>query len=207
MSDAEQFELELRKHFERGDFERIATLFLERYGHELLGFLCDRLHSSTKGADVFSTFAEDFWRGLPGFAWRSSLRAWAYALARNAAYRYTHGEGQNRHRTFSDDSPFGLELARLRTNTQLHKQTEVKSRMRALRERLSEEEQTLLILRVDRGMSYKEIAVVLGGSQELDAAEVARQAANLRQRFQQVKARLRSLAVEDGLLEDERSGG
>ena len=37
---------------------------------------------------MFSEFAEDFWRGLEGFRWRTSLRSWGYTLARNAANRY-----------------------------------------------------------------------------------------------------------------------
>lgn len=207
-SDSEQVDSELRQHFDRGDFDRTATLFLERYGQEILGFLTDRMHSGPKGADVFSQFAEDFWRGLPDFGWRSSLRAWAYALARNAAYRYRQSPGQRlKHQTFSDDSPFGMEVARLHSSTRLHQKTEVKSRMRQLRERLSEDDQTLLMLRVDRGLSWKELAVVLCKKEDLDPSELAREATNLRQRFQQVKARLRSLAVKEGLLGDDSSSG
>ncbi len=200
--DHEKLDLELRRHFERGDYEHTATLFLERYGQEILGFLANRLKSATASADVFSEFAEDFWKGLPTFAGHSSLRAWAYALARNAAYRYSKAPGQRRvHETFGDDSPYGEQVARHRTNTQLYMKTEVKSRMRALREQLSERDQALLILRVDRKLSWKDLAVALSEPQA-DADELARQAANLRQRFQQVKARLRSLAIQEGLLAD-----
>ena len=201
MSAGTELDDELRQHFERGDFDRTATLFLERYGREILGFLCDRMRSETRGADVFSMFAEDFWRGLPSFGWRSSLRAWAYALARNSAYRYTHAPEQRAHlRTFSDESPFGMEVMRLRTGTHVYEKTETKSRMRELREGLSEEDQTLLVLRVDRGLSYQEIAVVLCGTEDLEGDALRRQVANLRQRFQHVKSRLRSLAVQAGLL-------
>jgi len=200
----EQLDAELRQHFERGDYERTATLFLERYGPEISSFLTGRMRSPTKSADVFSQFAEDFWKGLPGFSWRSSLRAWAYALARNAAYRYGKSAGRAAHQTFSEDSPFAEQVARHRTNTQLYMQTEVKSRMRALREQLAEDEQTLLILRVDRGMSWQDLAVAFSDT-ELDAAELKRQATNLRQRFQKVKRQLRSLAVAEGLLADDPS--
>ena len=73
----EQFDAELRQIFEQGDLSQTATLFLARYGGEITGFLTNRLRSSTKGGGVFSEFAEDFWKGLPSFTWRSSLRAWA----------------------------------------------------------------------------------------------------------------------------------
>jgi RNA polymerase sigma-70 factor (ECF subfamily) len=74
-SDHEQLEQELRDHFERGDLERTATLFLDRHGREILGFLLNRTRNPTTSADIFSQFAEDFWKGFPGFSWRSSLRA------------------------------------------------------------------------------------------------------------------------------------
>jgi RNA polymerase sigma-70 factor (ECF subfamily) len=206
-SEQEDIEQELREHFDRGDFERTATLFLERYGQEILGFLSNRLRNATTSADVFSQFAEDFWKGLPSFSWRSSLRAWAYALARNAAYRHVHAPAHRRvHQTYGDDSPFGQQVARHRTNTQLYMKTEVKNRMRELRERLSEEDQTLLILRVDRKLSWNDLAVALSDT-DAETAELARKATNLRQRFQQVKSRLRALAIEDGLLPDQNKSG
>ncbi len=202
VTDHEDLERELREHWERGDLERTATLFLERYGQEILGFLASRLRNATTSADVFSQFAEDFWKGLPGFSWRSSLRAWAYALARNAAYRHSRAPAQRQlHQTFGEDSPFGQQVAQHRTNTQLYMKTEVKSRMRELRERLSEEDQTLLILRVDRKLSWKDLAVALSET-DAEGAELARKATNLRQRFQHAKSRLRALAVADGLLSD-----
>jgi RNA polymerase sigma-70 factor, ECF subfamily len=207
VTDHEQVDRELREHFERGELERTATLFLERYGQEILGFLLSRLRNATTSADVFSQFAEDFWKGLPGFSWRSSLRAWAYALARNAAYRHRQAPAQRQvHQTFGEESPFAQQVALHRTNTQLYMKSEVKSRMRELRERLTEEEQTLLILRVDRKLSWKELAVALSET-DADAAELARKATNFRQRFQQVKHRLRALAVAEGLLPDQNGPG
>jgi RNA polymerase sigma-70 factor (ECF subfamily) len=124
-------------------------------------------------------------------------------LARNAAYRHGQAAAQRKvHQTFGDDSPYGQQVMRHRTNTHLYLKTEVKSRMRELRERLGEEDQALLVLRVDRKLSWKDLAVALS-EPDADARELERKATNLRQRFQQVKQRLRSLAVEDGLLPDE----
>jgi RNA polymerase sigma-70 factor (ECF subfamily) len=201
---AELFDEQLLALFEQREFERTATLFLQRYGQEILGFLCNRLRSSSAGADVFSEFAEDFWKGLPQFSWRSSLRSWAYALARNAAHRHQKAPAQRLavHQTFGEESPFGQQVALHRSKTNLYMKTEVKSRMRELRERLSEEEQSLLILRVDRKLSWKELAFSLA-DEELSDAELSRKATNLRQQFQQVKSRLRALAVEEGLLQDD----
>ena len=197
------FNARLRESFEGGDLDRTATLFIQRYGQELQAFLVDRLRSQSAASEVFSQFAEDLWRGLPTFAWRASMRSWAYTLARNRAYQYRKSPHQQPRRnvTFGADSRFAVELTRLRSATLEHRKTEVKSRIRELRQKLSEEDQVLLVLRVDRELSFRELAVVLSDEgTDLDDDQVSRLATNLRQRFQKVKKRLRTLAAEEGLL-------
>ena len=81
-----------RRAWDDGDLRAVATLALERYGPEILGVLAVQLRSTSDAADVFSLFAEDLWRGLPGFQWRCSLRAWAHRVARNAAVRWASGQ-------------------------------------------------------------------------------------------------------------------
>src|SRR5262245_12055321 len=78
----------IRERFERGKLETAATAALDRYGDEILSFLSMRLRNASDAHEAFSMFAEDFWVGLPKFAWRSSVRTWAYMIARNAATRY-----------------------------------------------------------------------------------------------------------------------
>jgi DNA-directed RNA polymerase specialized sigma24 family protein len=68
--------------------EVAATRALEAYGKEILSFLVARLRSKSDGEEAFSVFAEDFWKGLPDFAFRCSVRGWMYTVARNAANRY-----------------------------------------------------------------------------------------------------------------------
>ncbi|MEM6993799.1 MAG: sigma-70 family RNA polymerase sigma factor [Myxococcota bacterium] len=205
MSDQQRHErvdADFRRTFDQGDYERTAVQFMSQYGREVAAFVADRVGNDGDASEVFSQFAEDFWRGLPRFAWRTTLRAWAFAVARNAASRHHRSDAKRgSHRPFSDDSMYGIELARVRTRTQKHLRTEVKSRVRRLRERLSEDDQVLLVLRVDQGLSFKELAVAMGGDAELEATEITRRATNLRQRFQQVKRRLRQIAVDEGLLD------
>jgi RNA polymerase sigma-70 factor (ECF subfamily) len=81
-------EQELRRAWDDGDLRAVATRALERYGPEILGVLAIQLRSTTDAADAFSLFAEHLWRGLPGFHWRCSLRAWAHHVARNAALQW-----------------------------------------------------------------------------------------------------------------------
>jgi RNA polymerase sigma-70 factor (ECF subfamily) len=64
-----------------------------------------------------------------------------------------------------------------------------------LRESLDPEEQTLLILRVDKGMAWEDVAEVL----RADGEPVA--PAALRKRFERLKEKLGRLAREQGLIE------
>ena len=201
--DADPIEHEARNACERGEYEQAASLLLTRYGDELLAFLIARLRSQSDGHEAFSMASEDLWLGLPGFQWRCSARTWAYTLARNAASRLAraphrrveHGASLERSTVLSQL------VGRLRSSTATYRRTETKDRFRALRDQLEPEDQTLLILRVDRELSHGEVAqVMLGDVQADDEAAILREAARLRKRFERVKEELKRLAVEAGLL-------
>lgn len=205
MDDASrEIEARLRCAFDRGDFGATATLSLDSYGPEIMRFLIERMRDEHVASEVFSQFVEDFWKGLPGFAWRSSLRAWAYTLARNAANRYARGPRRRQRRMLPLSEARGVfEVAdRLRSETLLHLRSAMKERVRDLREALSGDDQLLLTLRIDKQMSWTDIAQVLqeaGPRANSDALAVA--SARVRQRFASVKARLRRLAIRHGLLD------
>lgn len=190
----------IQKAWASRDVERAATLALELYGREVLGFLIARLGEQT-GSDVFSDFLEDFWRGLPGFGWRSTLRSWIYALARHAISRHFRGVRRRRDRPFDSSATFTAVADRVRTETSAYLKTTVKSRFRELRGQLPEDDQTLLILRIDRKLSWNELAVVMAQPGEAPSDDdIDLISARMRQRFQQAKERLRQLARAEGLL-------
>jgi RNA polymerase sigma-70 factor (ECF subfamily) len=199
MDTRETYEQRIREAHERGEHERAATLAIEAYGREVLTFLIARL-GETQGHDVFSEFMEDFWRGLPSFGWRSSLRTWAYTLARHAAVRQLRGPHHKRGQRAT--SPESVTLAeRVRTETAAYMRTEIKDRFRDLRAQLPDDDQTLLVLRVDRGMAWRDLALVMAepGVVLADAA-LDTEAARLRTQFKRAKERLRALAEAEGLL-------
>jgi len=73
--------------------------------------------------------------------------------------------------------------------------------MRKIREQLSDDDQELLVLRVDRALSWRELAMVMSGKGEaLDEGEINRWSTLLRQRFVKIKKRLKELAQREGLL-------
>lgn len=193
-------EHDLRLAWDTGDFRAVATLALERYGPEILGVLAARMRSPADAAEVFSLFAENLWRGLPGFQWRCTLRSWAYRIARNAAVRWATAGERRPERNIEIDGGV-LELAeRVRSSTLAHLRSEVKSEIRRLREELPEPEQMLLILRVDKALEWPEIAAVLS-DEDLADDELKREAVRLRKQFQRVTEKLRGLARERGILE------
>jgi RNA polymerase sigma-70 factor, ECF subfamily len=184
----------------RGHFDRALEHLVERYGAQLLGYLCAICRDDHHGREVYSILVEDLWRGLPAFEWRCTARAWAFKLARNARARFVAGEVRRARREELIDQPAWLvELVdRTRSPTPFHARTEIRDRVRELRARLDEQEQTLLMLRVDRQLPWQELAVVLDEVRE--GERIASAAARLRQRFQVLKTKLRGLAEAEGLL-------
>jgi RNA polymerase sigma-70 factor (ECF subfamily) len=176
-----------------------ATLAIREYGPEVLGFLVAVLRSNEEAAEVFAQFCEDLWAGLPRFRWESSMRTWAYALARHAAFAFRRDPLRRRGVALSDHPEVGEIEARARTATATYLRSDAKSRVARLRASLEPDDQTLLILRIDRQMSWNDIAVVMGGD---DDVEVSRCAATLRKRFERVKDRLRVALASEGMSEE-----
>jgi RNA polymerase sigma-70 factor, ECF subfamily len=193
---------------DRGDHAAAATAILRGYGPELLGFLAAVHRDETAASDAFAELSEAVWRSLPRFAWESSVRTWAYAIARNVSRTGRRNAARRNRKVVSPgDSFFDQAAEKVRTETLAYLRTEKKTRLQALRDALPEEDRMLLVLRVDRGLAWNELARILAEGEEqedaptLDDATVAREAARLRKRFQLVKDRLRELARKEGLLE------
>jgi len=186
------------------DYRGACTLALDAYGSELLAFLCARLRAQSDGEEAFSIFTEDLWKALPTFTFRCSVRGYMYTLARNAANRYAvapHNR-QGRHLPVTGHDLTSVLVHRVRSATHAYQKTEIKERVRALREQLSDEDQLLLILFIDRALPWREIAMVMHArGDELEAEELERETARLRKRFSRVKSELRELAANEGLIE------
>ena len=199
---APDLETRLRALFDAGQLEDVATEVVKRYGPEILNFLAARLRSPTKAHEAFSMFCEDLWVGLPKFAWRCSARTWSYTLARNAATRLAMARHNRASHNVALTCPKVLSAmaAQVRTTTQAYQRTDVKDRFRALRDKLDLEDQTLLMLRVDRSMNWREIALTLSGDVDLADDTIARESARLRKAFERVKAEVKRMAEQEGLL-------
>ena len=186
----------VRRLCQAGDHGGAVSAALRAYGGEVLGFLRATLRTGTDADDVFAAFAEDLWRSMPTFAWTCSLRTWAYLLARRGVIRLL--KRKRRAPVPASSDLVGQLVQVIRTETLSYLRTEKKSRLRALRDALPEEDKTLLLLRIDRKLSWDDLARVMAAS-DLEDDAVKREAARLRKRFQLVKDKLRAQAAREGL--------
>jgi len=196
----EELEAQARERSAAGAIDEALTLALRAYGEEVYSFLVARTRDEPRASEVFSQTCEDLWRSLPSFQWRCSLRTWFYRLARSAATRHERSPANQAARRVALSQIEELAAA-VRSRTQLHLRTDVKDGMQRLRERLSPDEQMLLTLRVDRDLSWLEIAQIMSDDAGDDEVAARRASARLRQSFQTLKARLRDLAIAEGLID------
>jgi serine/threonine-protein kinase len=192
----------IRRAFEEGDLASAANLIVGQLGPEVLRYLAGQVADADLANDAFSIFCERLWSALPRFEWRSSVRTWAYVIARRALVDLRRVEGRRRRRINPlTESHLSAVAAQVRTATLPLLRTEGKSALARLRDGLSHEDRMLLILRIDRGMSWEDLARVSLESDSPDEADVRRESARLRKRFQLVKERLRERARAAGLVD------
>jgi RNA polymerase sigma-70 factor (ECF subfamily) len=188
-SEGSTLEVQIAEALASGDTATAATVGVRGYGPQILGYLTAVLRERDLAEDAFSVFTEDLWKGLDGFRGGSSFRTWAYKLAYHAALRVLRDPHHRRGVTLPTSMAEGL-AASIRSETPLHLRTDMKTSVQRLREELSPEEQTLLVLRIDRRLDWREVAEVM------DAEEPT-----IRKRFERLREKLRRLALERGLLD------
>jgi RNA polymerase sigma-70 factor (ECF subfamily) len=183
-----------------GQLKDVATLAIEGYGPEVLSFLEMMLRDHADASDAFAQACEDLWKGLPRFEGRSSMKTWFYTLARHAASRLRRSTHPGRRAPLSDITDVA---DRVRSRTRPHLRTEIKHGFAAIRDALDDDDRMLLVLRVDRAMSWNDIARVMADESDQDTNDsTARIAARLRKRFQTVKETIRERAIATGLIPD-----
>lgn len=178
----------------RGDHEEAVRVALAGLERELRGFLFGVLLDRHAADEVLAMFSEDLWKSLDTFEGRASVRTWCYRLARSACARYLRDPHWRRERPL--DLGSNVAAAAPRTPTPTWRTTPFRDAVTRLREELDPEARSLLILRVDRRMSWREIVVVQGDAD----APSPRQEAAVRKRFQRIKEHLARRARQEGLI-------
>jgi RNA polymerase sigma-70 factor (ECF subfamily) len=200
--DRDRLEQDIRELCQRGDTGRAVERALQGYGMEIMRLIASVMHNPEHANDAFSLFCENLLKGLPGFRWESSFRTWAYRLARNACYQLMHAPAARETPVTASLIPEQPEAAR--SDTQPWQRTSVKERFRALRDSLEPEERMILMFRVDQRLSWTEVARVMWDLDEPPtSAALTRKATSLRQQFQRIKTHLRTMAIGQGLIEQD----
>lgn len=181
-------------HLAAGDHAQAATAALAGLGPQILGYLHARLRDEDAANDVFSQFSEELWKSIGTFRAESSFKTWAYKLVMHGIGRYRRDPYRRRGQPIASGELSAL-VQDVRSRTAPFQRTEVKDKIARLRESLDPEDQSLIFLRVDQGLSWTDVAEVV--SAEGEAVDTA----TLRKRFERAKQRLRKLAEDAEILE------
>lgn len=182
-----------------------AELAVQGYGPEVYGYLVGILRSHDEADEAFAMFTEDLLDGFRTFQARSMVRTWAYVLARNAGTAILRKRVRDvKHQALSDAEDRAALVQKSRSLTAEWRKTSVKDAFRELRRALPEEDQTILILRVDRDLPWREVARVTGEfAGEPTPEELRREQDRIKKRLERAIEELRRLGIERGLIEAE----
>jgi RNA polymerase sigma-70 factor (ECF subfamily) len=208
--ERDAIERSARERREARDYDAAATIAIKGYGAEVYGFLVGLHRDDEAAADVFAVVCEALWRGLPKFAWGCTLRTWVYTIARHASLRHRKRAQRDARAALPIGDHASKLAAEVRTATQTFLRTAQRDGFARLREALSPEDQMLLVLRVDRDLPWNDLARILreadteedAGEEPVatDEADLKREAARLRKRFQLLKEKLVEMGKRDGLI-------
>jgi len=189
---AEELDRLVRERLATGGPDGAATALIETLGPAILRYLRSMLRVEEDAADAFSQWSENVWTGLPSFRGESSLKTWGYRLAWNAAQNLRNEAWRKRGQRLATGQASALAMSiQTKSVVVVERQRQALEELRAA---LSDEDRSLLVLRLDQQLSWNEVAEVL-------AAEGKRiEPATLMKRFERVKTRLGELARERGLL-------
>lgn len=183
-------EVNIRRSWDAGDMEAAATRAIRSYGPELLGYLHAMVHTADPD-ELFSRLCEQLWKHLPSFRWESSVRTWTYVVARNLARGEARAAAGPRGKVEGLRETHASRIAAdVRSTTAIHLRTDSKDALQRIRDGLDPDDRTLLILRVDRGMAWRDIVAVLQTDEQAEQDPV-KAAAALRKRFERLKQTLR----------------
>lgn len=179
MGSDPQLEQSISGQLLAGQLDLAAVSIVRGYGPQLLGYL--RAVRPRDADAAFAVFCAELSAQLPGFTRTHSALVASYRLAWSAARRMDDSSGP----AVAVPEPL---LHEMRAVTASALTPEAAQHLMALRAELDGEEQTLLVLRIDRDMEWRDIAHVLASDIE-----------PLKQRYEVLVEKIRKLAKQRGL--------
>lgn len=201
----EATEAAIKEAFARGPdgIQAGVELAIARYGERLCAFVLNIVKDPSAAADVQQELWLSAFQYAATFRWESSFRGWLYLLARRAAVKSAQ-RGQRNDRFAGVPLSQAAESklrAHLQTSIAAWQKDDFKQRFRELRRKLPEKDQTLLVMRSDQELPFRDIVHALAEpGEEIAPADLKTREATLMKRFQRVKQRLFQMAVEEGLI-------
>jgi RNA polymerase sigma factor (sigma-70 family) len=165
---------------------------LDRYGSEVRNFLSSRTTTRMSMEDVFSMFSVDVWKGLPSVREQGQVRSWLYVVARNALARHLRLKQRWRSRHVS------AEPDELQVDTRRSIATRLGdiAQLEPILAGLGEADRRLLEQRSMLAMPWRDIALESARRSNeavsVSEADIARESARLRKRYQLLLETLRA---------------
>jgi RNA polymerase sigma-70 factor (ECF subfamily) len=185
-------DLTLRALITAGEYDRATEQAIRAYGPELVSWLGSALRSEADAHDAFSWLSVELWKSLARYDGRCSIRTWCYMLARHAAARMRSRKSKRNEMLVSSIPSVAHAVTHV-WNTTSHRAQRERDSYAEIRAKLDDEDQALLVLRVDRNLQWRDIAQILCG-EDATESDVTKKAATLRKQFERVKQRLKELA-------------
>lgn len=158
-SNEDSTDLELIARWRAGD-ERAATALVERHAPALARFAASLGQRTDVEEVVQDTFVRAF-GSIESFRADSSLRTWLFTIERRLILDRRRSERRRRDDASIDEGDAATEFDALDGLVG----DEAEARVRAAVERLSRLQREVFLLRVNEGLSYKEIAGVVGSTE------------------------------------------
>jgi RNA polymerase sigma-70 factor (ECF subfamily) len=149
-------DLELIARWRAGD-ERAATSLVARHAPALARFAASLGQRTDVDEVVQDTFVRAF-GSIDSFRADSSLRTWLFTIERRLILDRRRAERRRRDDASIDEADAATDFDALDDIVA----EEAESRVRSAVERLSKTQREVFLLRVNEGLSYKEIAEVVG---------------------------------------------
>ncbi len=191
---AERVEADVRALLAGGDDAGAAAAAIRFHGDEVFGFLLGALDSAGAAAEAYAGFGARVRREIGLFGWRCSLRTWVYSVSRREL-----AEHARRPPGTAARSSLAPVILAGPTATLPARSTGTAAVIAALRGRLPPEDRALLILRIDRELSFPELAVTSLG-EAAPPGHLLREAERIRAQLQRIRDDLARAAVEHQLL-------
>jgi RNA polymerase sigma-70 factor (ECF subfamily) len=147
---------ELIERWNAGD-ERAATRLVDRHATAVAGYVASLGFRGDAQELVQDTFIRAF-GSLDSFRGESSLRTWLFAIARRLVLDARRADRRRRDTEEVQESTAATEYDALDDLVA----DEIQERLRSALGRLSRTQREVFVLRVNDGLSYKEIADVVG---------------------------------------------